>query len=153
MLSDQTTLIKGAMLGYSHLVPQASYHHHKEEFTPLTNCYDFIPSFACNEVIRLSTNYASGLGIGKVEFRASELAFAWMESGKQFKIPTPQIHPTEIRTSISLSSAVWLNTKLALVRAPGYRSIGVGFNSRCFHIFCGTVGLEPGQLSLVKTNK
>nr|CAD7453262.1 unnamed protein product [Timema tahoe] len=40
-------------------------------------------------VIRLSTNYANGLGFGKVEF-TSELAFAWRESGKPFRgIPPP----------------------------------------------------------------
>nr|CAD7439997.1 unnamed protein product [Timema bartmani] len=37
------------------------------------------------QVIRLSTNYANGLGIGKVEFRGSEPAFAWRESGKPFR--------------------------------------------------------------------
>ncbi|CAG2056972.1 unnamed protein product, partial [Timema podura] len=36
-------------------------------------------------VIRLSTNYANGLVIGKVEFRGSEPAFAWRESGKPFR--------------------------------------------------------------------
>nr|CAD7441901.1 unnamed protein product [Timema bartmani] len=40
-------------------------------------------------VIRLSTNYANGLGIGKVEYRGSEPAFAWRESGKPFRKTTP----------------------------------------------------------------
>nr|CAD7587663.1 unnamed protein product [Timema genevievae] len=35
-------------------------------------------------VVRLSTNYANGLGIGKVEYRGVEPAFAWRESGKPF---------------------------------------------------------------------
>nr|CAD7444305.1 unnamed protein product [Timema bartmani] len=65
-------------------------------------------------VIRLSTNYANGLGIGKVEYRGNEPAFAWRESGKPFYEKPPPIHPTEIRTSISPSSAVALNTTSAL---------------------------------------
>nr|CAD7449207.1 unnamed protein product [Timema bartmani] len=36
-------------------------------------------------VIRLSTSYTNGLGIGKIEFRRSEPAFAWRESGKPFR--------------------------------------------------------------------
>nr|CAD7452722.1 unnamed protein product [Timema tahoe] len=65
-------------------------------------------------VIRLSTNYANGLGIGKVEFRGGEPAFAWREIGKSFREKPPPVHPTEIRTSISPSSAVELNTTSAL---------------------------------------
>nr|CAD7264980.1 unnamed protein product [Timema shepardi] len=37
----------------------------------------------------LSTNYANGLGIGKVEFRGIELAFVRRESGKPFRRTTP----------------------------------------------------------------
>nr|CAD7605878.1 unnamed protein product [Timema genevievae] len=66
------------------------------------------------QVIRLSNNYANGLGIGKVEFRGSEPAFAWRESGKPFRENHPPVHPTEIRISISPSSAVKLNTTSAL---------------------------------------
>nr|CAD7459811.1 unnamed protein product [Timema tahoe] len=55
----------------------------------------------------ISTNLKAELG--KVEFRGSEPAFAWRESGKP-----PPVHPTEIRTSISPSSAVELNTTSAL---------------------------------------
>nr|CAD7445940.1 unnamed protein product [Timema bartmani] len=47
-------------------------------------------------------------GFGKVEYR-NEPAFAWRESVK-----TPPVHPTKIRTSISLSSACELNTTSAL---------------------------------------
>nr|CAD7438485.1 unnamed protein product [Timema bartmani] len=48
--------------------------------------------------------------IMEVEFRGSEPAFAWRESGKPFrKTPLP-VHPSEIRTSIPPSSVVWLNT-------------------------------------------
>ncbi|CAG2053964.1 unnamed protein product [Timema podura] len=49
-----------------------------------------------------------------VELRGSEPAFAWRESGKPFRKKPPPVHPTEIRTSISPSSVVWLNTTGAL---------------------------------------
>nr|CAD7397117.1 unnamed protein product [Timema poppensis] len=101
-------------------------------------------------VIRLSTNYANGLGIGTVEFKGSEPTFEWRESGTPFRknhpqfirvrfgprSPRPQqsssarnsalanyateagtydtVHPSEIRTSISPSSAVELNTTSVL---------------------------------------
>nr|CAD7257396.1 unnamed protein product [Timema shepardi] len=45
--------------------------------------------------------------------RGSEPEFAWKESGKHLGKTTP-VHPTEIRTSISPSSAVELNTTSAL---------------------------------------
>nr|CAD7406339.1 unnamed protein product [Timema cristinae] len=44
----------------------------------------------------------------------SEPAFAWRESGKPFRKKPPPVHPTEIRTSISPSSAIELNTTSAL---------------------------------------
>nr|CAD7410385.1 unnamed protein product [Timema poppensis] len=45
----------------------------------------------------------------------SEPTFAWRESGKPFRNPPPPpVHPTEIRTSISPSSAVKLNMTSAL---------------------------------------
>nr|CAD7433306.1 unnamed protein product [Timema monikensis] len=47
-------------------------------------------------------------------FSGSEPAFAWRESGKPFRKKPPSVHPTEIRTSISPSSAVELNTTSAL---------------------------------------
>nr|CAD7394472.1 unnamed protein product [Timema cristinae] len=52
--------------------------------------------------------------------RGSEPAFAWRESGKPFRnpihppSPPPPVHTTKIRTSISPSSAVELNTASAL---------------------------------------
>nr|CAD7433230.1 unnamed protein product [Timema monikensis] len=65
-------------------------------------------------VIRLSTNYANGLGI-VIEFRGNGPAFTWRESGKPFSTPPPPVHPTEIRTSIYPSSAVeQVNTTSAL---------------------------------------
>nr|CAD7439566.1 unnamed protein product [Timema bartmani] len=39
-------------------------------------------------VIRKSTDYANGLGMGKVEYRGSEPAFAWWERGKPLSNPT-----------------------------------------------------------------
>nr|CAD7439898.1 unnamed protein product [Timema bartmani] len=53
------------------------------------------------------------IGIGRVELRGSEPAFAWRESGKPFRKKKP-VHPTEIRTSIFPSSTVELNTISAL---------------------------------------
>nr|CAD7204462.1 unnamed protein product [Timema douglasi] len=53
-------------------------------------------------------------GDDKVNENGSEPAFAWKESGKEFRNPLPPVHPTEIRTSISSSSAVELNTTSAL---------------------------------------
>jgi hypothetical protein len=37
-----------------------------------------------------------------------------------------------------------------VVRVPGYRSRGRGFDSRRYQIFWDVVGLEPGPLSLVR---
>jgi hypothetical protein len=37
-----------------------------------------------------------------------------------------------------------------VVRVPGYRSRGPGFDSRCYQIFLEVVGLERGPLSLVR---
>nr|CAD7568862.1 unnamed protein product [Timema californicum] len=44
----------------------------------------------------------------------SEPSFAWRESGKPFRKNHPSVHPTEIRTSISPSSAVEIYTTSAL---------------------------------------
>nr|CAD7257183.1 unnamed protein product [Timema shepardi] len=54
------------------------------------------------------------LEIGKVELRRSEPTFTCRESGKPFRNNHPPVHPSEIRTSISPSSAVELNTTSAL---------------------------------------
>jgi hypothetical protein len=40
-----------------------------------------------------------------------------------------------------------------VARVPGYRSIGLGFDSRHYQIFWEVVGLERGPLSLVSTNE
>nr|CAD7440949.1 unnamed protein product [Timema bartmani] len=49
--------------------------------------------------------------------RGSEPTFAWRESGKPFRKNYPPVHLTEIRTLISPSSAVGLNTTSARLRA------------------------------------
>jgi hypothetical protein len=40
-----------------------------------------------------------------------------------------------------------------VVRVPGYRSRGPGFDSRCWQIFLVVVGLERGSLSLLRINE
>jgi hypothetical protein len=40
-----------------------------------------------------------------------------------------------------------------VVRVPGCRHRGPGFDSRGYQIFCVTVGLERGPLSLVRINE
>nr|CAD7568467.1 unnamed protein product [Timema californicum] len=63
----------------------------------------------------------------------------------------PPVHPTEIRTSISPSSAVELNTTSALANYATEADLGlIPGTSRCF---CEAVGLERGELSLVRTNE
>nr|CAD7395973.1 unnamed protein product [Timema poppensis] len=56
--------------------------------------------------------------------RESELIFAWRESGKPFREKPPPVHPTEIRTSISASSAVELNTISALANYATEAGVG-----------------------------
>jgi hypothetical protein len=40
-----------------------------------------------------------------------------------------------------------------VVRVPGYRSRGPGFNSQCYQVFREVVGLEQRPLSLVSTTE
>nr|CAD7397155.1 unnamed protein product [Timema cristinae] len=56
--------------------------------------------------------------------RGSETAFAWRESGKPFRKNHPQFTRPEIRTSISPSSAVGLNTTSALANYATEMGIG-----------------------------
>nr|CAD7423355.1 unnamed protein product [Timema monikensis] len=67
----------------------------------------------------------------------SEPAFAWRESGKPFRKNHPPVHPTEIRTSISPSSSVELNTTSALANYANENRINVH------------VGWMPDALSLI----
>nr|CAD7197724.1 unnamed protein product [Timema douglasi] len=61
----------------------------------------------------LSSNYSNGLGIGKVELEEVNLHLRVGGVENHLGKTTP-VHPTEIRTSISPSSAVELNTTSAL---------------------------------------
>nr|CAD7201330.1 unnamed protein product [Timema douglasi] len=61
----------------------------------------------------LSTDYANGLGIGKVELEEVNPHLRGGRVENRLGKTTP-VHPTEIRTSISPSSAVELNTTSAL---------------------------------------
>nr|CAD7411861.1 unnamed protein product [Timema poppensis] len=61
----------------------------------------------------LSTNYAIGLGIGKVELEEVNPHLRGGRVENHLGKTTP-VHPTEIRTSISPSSAVELNTTSVL---------------------------------------
>nr|CAD7440644.1 unnamed protein product [Timema bartmani] len=60
------------------------------------------------------SSHSNSHRIGKVEYRGNEPAFARRENGKPFRKNHPLVHLTEIRTSISPSSAVELNTTSAL---------------------------------------
>jgi hypothetical protein len=51
------------------------------------------------------------------------------------------------------SGHVWDRVCGLVVRVPGYRSRGPGFDSRRYHIFWEVVGLEWGSLSLVSITK
>nr|CAD7260560.1 unnamed protein product [Timema shepardi] len=61
----------------------------------------------------LSTNYSNGLGIGKVELEEANTHLRGGRVENHLGKP-PSVHPSEIRTSISQSSAVELNTTSAL---------------------------------------
>nr|CAD7569311.1 unnamed protein product [Timema californicum] len=61
----------------------------------------------------LSTNYANGVGIGKVELEEVNPHLRGGRVENHLGKPPP-VHPTEIRTSISPSSAVEINTTGAL---------------------------------------
>ncbi|CAG2061705.1 unnamed protein product, partial [Timema podura] len=52
--------------------------------------------------IRISTNYANGLGMGKVEFRGSEPAFVWRESAKSLG----ENHPSSLNRDLNLNLPV-----------------------------------------------
>nr|CAD7452341.1 unnamed protein product [Timema tahoe] len=74
----------------------------------------FVVCYLPITIVKVADSEVKYPGIGKVEFRGSEPAFSWRESGKPFIEKTPPVHATEIRTSISPFSAVWLNTTGAL---------------------------------------
>nr|CAD7402726.1 unnamed protein product [Timema cristinae] len=67
-----------------------------------------------NGLYALSTNYANGLGIGKVELEEVNPHLRGGRVENHLGKSTP-VHPTKIRTSISTSSAVELNTTSAVI--------------------------------------
>nr|CAD7432609.1 unnamed protein product [Timema monikensis] len=75
------------------------------------------PRAKSSEIYKVTNTGELGViynGVPDWLYEGSELAFAWRESGKPFREKPPPVHPTEIRTSISPSSAVELNTTSAL---------------------------------------
>nr|CAD7394931.1 unnamed protein product [Timema cristinae] len=64
--------------------------------------------------------------------RRSESTFAWSESGKPFRKNHPQFTRPEIRTSISPSSAVGLNTTSALANYATEAGTGHQHSKECF---------------------
>nr|CAD7257181.1 unnamed protein product [Timema shepardi] len=87
--------------------------HHQYTRLGLDPNLTFIGSLVSHESGGLDHG-ATKAGIGKVELEEVKPAFAWRESGKLFKAPPLPVNPTEIRTSISPSSAVDLNKTRAL---------------------------------------
>nr|CAD7262344.1 unnamed protein product [Timema shepardi] len=69
------------------------------------------PCKKVTESISISTSFFVKCSYDSI---GSEPAFAWRESGKPFRKNHPRFTRTEIRTSISPSSAVKLNTTSAL---------------------------------------
>nr|CAD7428613.1 unnamed protein product [Timema monikensis] len=66
------------------------------------------------KILNILTSFMDRAVGVRIPVGGSEPAFAWRESGKPFRKKTPSVHPTEIRTSISPSSTVELNTTSAL---------------------------------------
>nr|CAD7393210.1 unnamed protein product [Timema cristinae] len=98
-------------------------------------------------VICLSTNYSNGLGIGKVQLEEvnPHLRGARVENHLG-------VHPTEIRTSISPSSAVELNTTSALANYATEAAYEPPFSFRKLWSFTGPgflmsiAYLDPGNI-------
>nr|CAD7430333.1 unnamed protein product [Timema monikensis] len=77
-------------------------------FTNLVRCTTY------SATVRVEGSGEQGEAATTSAIIRSEPAFAWRESGKPFREKPPPVHPTEIRTLISPSSAVELNTTSAL---------------------------------------
>jgi hypothetical protein len=78
-----------------------------------------------------------------------------------FRISFNTVFPYTLRSVfpfqyVELECNIWLLSLLGdrlsglVVRVPGYRSRGPGFDSRCYQIFWEVVGLERGPLSRVR---
>nr|CAD7595863.1 unnamed protein product [Timema genevievae] len=86
--------------------------------------------------------------IGRGEFRGSEAAFAWRESGKLLRKNHPQFTRSEIRTSISPSSVVELNTTSALsnyATEAGTYGTNPGFEISLFSWFQRVTATDAGE--------
>jgi hypothetical protein len=64
--------------------------------------------------------------------------------------PKAPLSPTVNGALIIICVSVSLLLCCLVVRVPGYRSRGLGFDSRRYQVFCEVVGLERGSLSLVR---
>jgi hypothetical protein len=62
-----------------------------------------------------------------------------------------QVLPLQLRSGSRIDDVRWASGPV--VRVPGCRHRGPGFDSRRYQIFCVTVGLERGPLSLVRINQ
>nr|CAD7400460.1 unnamed protein product [Timema poppensis] len=86
-------------------------------------------------------------GVGLLQSRVSEPAFAWRESGKPFRKNHPPVHPTKIRTSISPSSAVELNTTTVLANYAAETGNNHFVNSRVLSFSApSAINLEFSQV-------
>nr|CAD7256930.1 unnamed protein product [Timema shepardi] len=85
----------------------------KVDCSDTTLVFIITASYYPSGLYALSTNYATGLGIRKVEL---EEVNPHLRGGRveNYLGKIPPVHPAEIRTSISPSSAVELNTTSAL---------------------------------------
>nr|CAD7266902.1 unnamed protein product [Timema shepardi] len=91
----------------------------------------------------LSTNYSNELGIGKVELEEVNPHLRGGRVENHLGKTTP-VHPTRIRTSISPSSAVELNTTSALAN--------YATETHCFTGHLGTLGIKPRTSESVARN-
>nr|CAD7592281.1 unnamed protein product [Timema genevievae] len=66
------------------------------------------------QAIHLNTIYTIGLGIGKVEYRGIESAFAWKESGKPFRETTPSSRDSNLNLPVLGSPAQHKTSALAI---------------------------------------
>nr|CAD7397100.1 unnamed protein product [Timema poppensis] len=125
---------------------------YSRESTPDSGGSHYLDTYRdANGMLMVSTGshysdaYRDANGIGKVEYRGSEPAFAWRHSGKLSRKNHPPVHPTEIRTSISPSSAVELNTTIA------YHLYLLSIPTLLHSVFYLQVSLIPAQYSHLVT--
>jgi hypothetical protein len=73
----------------------------------------------------------------------------WLRTGSTGELLWPWQWTVKFRKSIKKFLSDWWS----VVRVPGYRSRGPGFEFRHYQIFWEVVGLERGPLSLVSTTE